>query len=121
MFKHIFVPTDGSQLSTDTVKREGGAFVLPASPEVAMVPGTWRARLRQGVVTVGADGSFSQTPLDRPVQLAVLVDTRPRRERSRLQVAFRGGGVGRVGHHSHRRSAWGVESEPLPSKAGNDE
>lgn len=69
-------------------KRGGGAFLVPATPDVALVPGTWRARLRQGVVGIAADGTFSPAPLERPVQLTVLVDTRAPRERASMRVAL---------------------------------
>ncbi|MBI1948846.1 MAG: hypothetical protein HYS27_24380 [Deltaproteobacteria bacterium] len=69
-------------------KRGGGAFIVPNTPDVALVPGTWRARVRQGVVGVGADGTFEQAPLDRSVRLTVLVDTRATPSRARLEVAL---------------------------------
>lgn len=80
----------GPLLSTNRMvpKRGGGAFVVPNTPDVALAPGTWRARLQQGVVAVAADGTVATTPLNRPVQLTVLVDTRATPERARLAVAL---------------------------------
>lgn len=69
-------------------KRGGGAFIVPNTPDVALVPGTWRVRVRQGVVSLGADSVFEQTPLDRSVRLTVLVDTRAAPARARLPVAL---------------------------------
>lgn len=69
-------------------KRGGGAFMVPATPDVVLTPGTWRARLRQGAVRMGTDGVVAVTPVDRPVQLVVLLDTRARPERARLPVAL---------------------------------
>ncbi len=71
-----------------TPKRGGGAFVVPATPDVVLTPGTWRARVRQGEVSATADGLFDVASLERPVQLAVLVDTRRTPTRARLPVAL---------------------------------
>lgn len=75
-------------------KLEGGSFVVPASPELELLEGTWSARLAQGLVAVAADGSVGQEPLDRALRLTVLVDTRPSAPRGALQVAVHLTGAG---------------------------
>jgi hypothetical protein len=69
-------------------KQGGGAFVFPATPDVPMVAGVWRVRVRQAKVDVDEDGTVAQIPLDRPVQLAVLFDIRVPATVQQLDVAF---------------------------------
>lgn len=69
-------------------KQGGGAFVFPATPDVPLTPGVWRVRVRQAKVDIDEDGTVAQRPLDRPVQLAVLFDTRVPAAVQQLDVAF---------------------------------
>lgn len=75
-------------------KLGGGSFVVPNTPDLVLAPGTWRARVRQGLVSITTDGSVELAPLDRPVQLAVLLDTRTAPARARLPLALHFTGAG---------------------------
>jgi hypothetical protein len=75
-------------------RASGGAFAVPSTPALSLSSGTWRARVAQGVVDVDAGGAVLLEPLDRPLRLLALVDTRLEVERARLAIALHFTGAG---------------------------